>query len=156
MLRLSGPLGGAAILCAIFLVAAVLPYQPRTIHAELTSLADQPSMPLSLNFEEAPSVRARKEAALSLPRAPARAQQLIYIVPEHHEKMGDYFDFMNACKAACGPSATLAYKSCGADSLGPIYVDYLEKCRKDVHECSCQITSMYCGQVPHPFPMTYS
>lgn len=156
MLRLSGPLGGAAILCAIFLVAAVLPYQPRTMHAELTSLADQPSIPLSLNFEDAPSARARKEAALSLPRAPARAQQLIYIVPEHHEKMGDYFDFMNACKAACGPSATLAYKSCGADSLGPIYVDYLEKCRKDVHECSCQITSMYCGQVPHPSPMTYS
>ena len=38
--------GGAAILGAVFMVAAVLPYHPRLAPAELTSLADKPALPL--------------------------------------------------------------------------------------------------------------
>ena len=124
--------GGAAILGAVFMVAAVLPYHPRLAPAELTSLADQPALPLSLE---------PARPALSLPKA----QSLMYVVPAHHEKMGDYFDFMNACRKACGPSASLANQKCSADALGPIYVDYVQKCKADYHECACEITYMYCG-----------
>lgn len=126
--------GGAAILGAVFLVAAVFPYHHRLVrNTELTSLADQPGLPLSLVPEAKP--------VMSLPRA----EKLMYIVPAHHEKMGDYFDFMNACKKACGPSATLGRQKCGADELSPIYLDYRDKCKKDYHGCACEITYMYCG-----------
>ena len=41
--------GGASILGAVFLVAAVFPYHPRIARAELaSSLADQPGLPLTL------------------------------------------------------------------------------------------------------------
>jgi len=131
--HLSGAVGGAAILAAVFMVASVLPSHPRLGRTELTSLADQPGLPLTL----AP------KPAISLPHA----QKLMYIVPKHHEKMGDYFDFMNACKKACGPSATLGRQKCGADELSPIYLDYRSKCKADFHGCACEITYMYCGCV---------
>lgn len=83
---------------------------------------------------------------MSLPRV----QKLMYIVPAHHEKMGDYFDFLNSCKKACGPSASLGVQKCGADELGPVYLDYIKKCKEDYHGCACEITYMYCGSVPFP------
>jgi len=135
-LRREGPalVGGATILGAVLLVACVFPYHPRLApRTELASLADQPGMPLTL--EPRPDI--------SLPKA----QSLMYIVPDHYGKMGDYFDFMNACKKACGPSASLGQKKCGADELGPIYLDYRQKCKDDHNGCACEITYMYCGYV---------
>jgi hypothetical protein len=125
--------GGGTLLFAVFIIATVFPYHPRLAPTELTSLADQPALPLSL--EPAPA-----KPALSLPKA----QSLMYIVPKHQEKMGDYFDFLNACKAACG-SPSVAKTKCSADELGPIYIDYITKCKADEHECACEITYMYCG-----------
>jgi hypothetical protein len=129
--ELPAAVGGAAILFAVFMVVSVLPQHPRLVRAELTSLADQPDLPMTLE----------PKPAISLPKA----QKLMYIVPEHHGKMGDYFDFMNACKKACGPSATLGRQKCGADELTPIYLDYRSKCKADFHGCACEITYMYCG-----------
>jgi len=86
------------------------------------------------------------KAEMSLPRS----QKLIYIVPKHHEKMDDYSEFLNACKKACGLSASLGNEKCSADALGPVYLDYISNCKKDYNGCACEITYMYCGSVPYP------
>lgn len=128
--------GGAALLAAIVLVAAAfLPAHPRVVHTELTSLADQPGLPIPLEPDAS-------NAAISLQD---RTQKLIYIVPEHSQKMGDYMDFFTSCKKACGPSATLGREKCSSDRLGPVYLAYRDKCKADWHGCACQITQMYCG-----------
>ena len=135
-------MGGAAILGAVLLVADTLPAHPRVLITE-TSLRDDPGVPLSLDTRhEQPAL----DASLAKQPSLRTAQSLMYIPPDRPDKtkLGDFFDFQNACKQAC-PSATVAREHCGADQLTDSYLAYRDKCRQDWHGCACQIRLMYCG-----------